>query len=145
VPPSLHSLHRSPLAWVVLAEISGRLETGHERYAVLALGDPERASAYLATLPSWLPEVIAAGAPTHVWAPCSVCGEGVLVERPPVPQVTRDELKDDDGPRCRITWTRGTGREEGALVRGPGRHYPLHGPWLASHPLGKELLLAPPW
>lgn len=82
------------------------------------------------------------------WAPCSVCGEGILVARPAVPMTPRVKLADSDGPRCRMTSRLVLGKDgELKPERCAGRHYPLHGPWMASHPLAAKLGLIPdrPW
>jgi hypothetical protein len=83
---------------------------------------------YLERLPTNLTLAITHARDTHVWAPCTVCGEGILIERPPRP--TKDPWSGKrsswPGQACRLT----------SASRGcKGKHYPLELPWGRWHPL----------
>jgi hypothetical protein len=98
-----------------------------------------QAAAYLRNLPPGLADALRRSSETHVWAPCTVCGEGILIARPPVPSKPVSELAKHPGQRCRMTTKLATKRDDrgqGVIVgeHCPGHHYPLELPWGRYHP-----------
>lgn len=90
---------------------------------------PAAVAAYVDGLPAGLAAAIRQAAPEWLWGPCTHCGAGVLVKRPPTPREPRD-IGENDGPRCYVTRRHNAER---ALERCKGIHYPIGGP--LPHPL----------
>ena len=97
----------------------------------------ELPEAYASTLPvGLLRSIEMAAASGWVWGPCTSCGRGKLMAKPPTPQKSR-AIGEDDGPVCN-EWVRGPYAER---VKCKGRNYPLAGP--IRHPLAAERPMRP--